>query len=100
MKNPIERFFEEWHLKSKMYSEFTKIRVKFDKQVHSLSKEFKREVASLEKKGRKLKIEEKLKIWKKDYDAVMKDLRKKAERTMVKVRNDYKLAIDKLKARL
>ncbi len=84
-----------------MYSELTKIRGKFDKRFHSLSKKFIKEVASLEKKGKKLKKEAKHEIWKlKGYGATMKDLKKEVEQMMVKVRNDYKLAIDKLKARL
>lgn len=100
MKNPIQNLFKEWHLDSEMYAELTKIRKKFDKEFHAISKKFSKEITALEKKakGKKVKIEEEITLWKKGgYEKTVRELKKKADGVIKELKAEYKTAMDKLK---
>lgn len=87
-------------LKTRIYSEFTKIRKKLDKELTVVSKKFNKEVTALRKKSKKMGIDKELELLKKRGDALLKDMNATTSKVMAEVRKDYNLVLADVKKRL
>lgn len=101
MKNPIKRIFRKTALMDKVFDEIAGIRRGLDKELGKLGRQLRKEASSLEKRARKLDLKGEFeRIRKTGFDALSRDLRKRADRAIEEIRKDYKAAIKKIRAKI